>query len=55
MVADGSEGVFTNENYILNKLPYAKGLQFEQLWWIKHKRKTFTPGTQGEIVGSIIK
>lgn len=36
MVAEGSAGVFRDEKEILDRLPYAKGLQYIQLFWVKH-------------------
>lgn len=37
MVAEGSGGAFTDEQEILYRLPYAKGLQYIQFFWTKYE------------------
>ena len=42
MVGIGSGGVITDADYILNELPYAQGLQYEQIFWNRHHFATLS-------------
>lgn len=44
MVCIGSGGAITGHRYILDELPYAQGLQFEQQFWRRHKIEVLSLG-----------
>ena len=43
MVSFGSGGAIRGEYFILNRLPYARGLQYEQIFWAMQRVAVLSP------------